>query len=90
MLHLVSHGVTAYFTGDAFHHPVQLTRPELHLPDCDDLSTAVATSRSLVQRLLDEHALVFPAHVPAPHYGGLALDDEVCFVPGSAGVVRPT
>ena len=91
MLHLVSHGVTAYFTGDAFHHPAQLTRPELHLPGCDDLPAAVATRRSLVQRLLDEHALVFPAHFPAPHYGSLALDDgEVCFVPGGAGIVRPT
>ncbi|MFD3588237.1 MBL fold metallo-hydrolase [Streptomyces sp. NPDC058683] len=85
VLGLDSGGVRAYFTGDAFHHPVQLTRPELHLPGCDDLETAVATRRALVRRALDEDAFLFPAHFPAPHYGRLALDgDEVCFVPGGA------
>ncbi|MFD8817121.1 MBL fold metallo-hydrolase [Streptomyces sp. NPDC059627] len=85
VLALDSAGVRAYFTGDAFHHPVQLTRPELHLPGCDDLETAVATRRALVRRALDEDAFLFPAHFPAPHHGRLALDgDEVCFVPGGA------
>jgi glyoxylase-like metal-dependent hydrolase (beta-lactamase superfamily II) len=85
MLRLVSDGARAYFTGDAFHHPVQLTRPELHLPGCDDLPTAIATRRALVQRVLEEGALVFPAHFAAPHHGRLGIDrDEVCFVPGGA------
>jgi glyoxylase-like metal-dependent hydrolase (beta-lactamase superfamily II) len=85
MLRLASEGARAYFTGDTFHHPVQLTRPELHLPGCDDLTTAIATRRTLVQRVLDEDAFVFPAHFPAPHYGRLAVDDdEVCFLPAGA------
>jgi glyoxylase-like metal-dependent hydrolase (beta-lactamase superfamily II) len=89
LLRLVSDGVTAYFTGDAFHHPAQMTRPELHLPGCDDLPAAIATRRALVQRLREERALVFPAHFPAPHYGSLTLDDnEIHFVPGGAGVTR--
>jgi glyoxylase-like metal-dependent hydrolase (beta-lactamase superfamily II) len=83
MLHLASQGVRAYFTGDAFHHPLQLTRPELHLPGCDDLETAIATRKALISRVLDEGAFVFPAHFPEPHYGRLATDgDEVCFLPG--------
>ncbi|MCK9929086.1 MBL fold metallo-hydrolase [Frankia sp. Mgl5] len=90
MLRLVSGGVRAYFTGDAFHHPVQLTRPELHLPGCDDLATAIATRRALVRRALDETAFLFPAHFPEPHYGRLAVEvgaptgDEVYFEPGGA------
>jgi glyoxylase-like metal-dependent hydrolase (beta-lactamase superfamily II) len=85
MLRLTSDGARAYFTGDAVHHPVQLTRPELHLPGCDDLHTAIATRRALVQRVLDDDAWMFPAHFPAPHYGRLGIDgDEVCFVPGGA------
>jgi glyoxylase-like metal-dependent hydrolase (beta-lactamase superfamily II) len=85
MLRLVSEDVWAYFTGDVFHHPAQLTRPELHLPGCDDLAVAISTRRALVKRMLDERALVFPAHFSAPHYGRLAVDgDEVCFVPGGA------
>jgi glyoxylase-like metal-dependent hydrolase (beta-lactamase superfamily II) len=83
MLHLVSNGDQAFFTGDAFHHPLQLTRPELHLPGCDDLEKAIATRKALIPRVLDEGAFVFPAHFPEPHYGRLALDgDEVCFLPG--------
>ncbi|MBL7499662.1 MBL fold metallo-hydrolase [Frankia sp. CNm7] len=85
MVRLDSDGVLAYFSGDAFHHPVQLTRPELHLPGCDDLATAIATRQSLVRRALDEGAFLFPAHFPAPHYGHLADDgEEVYFVPGGA------
>jgi glyoxylase-like metal-dependent hydrolase (beta-lactamase superfamily II) len=85
VLRLVSDGAAAYFTGDAFHHPLQLTRPELHLPGCDDLEVAITTRKLLVRRLLDEDAWVFPAHFPAPHYGRLAMDGaEVIFLAGGA------
>ncbi|OHV48366.1 hypothetical protein BCD48_15360 [Pseudofrankia sp. BMG5.36] len=85
MMRLASEGVRAYFTGDAFHHPVQFTQPELHLPGCDDLATAIETRRSLVRRLQEEAAFVLPAHFPSPHYGRLGLDgSEVCFLPGGA------
>jgi glyoxylase-like metal-dependent hydrolase (beta-lactamase superfamily II) len=85
LLRLVSGSVNAFFTGDASHHPIQFTRPELHLPGCDDLETAITTRKRLVQRVLDEESFVFPAHFPAPHYGRLAIDgDEVAFVAGGA------
>lgn len=84
MLRLTSAGTHGYFTGDAFHHPVQLTRPELHLPGCDDLPTAIATRRTLIATALTENALLFPAHFPEPHYGQLTIeDDEVSFVPAT-------
>ena len=90
MLRLASEGETAYFTGDAFHHPAQLTRPELHLPGCDDLDQAVATRKVLAQCVLDERAFVFPAHFPPPHHGRLTLDgSEVSFLPGGAEEVQP-
>ena len=84
-LRLISDGIYAYFTGDAFHHPIQVTRPEAHLPGCDDLETAITTRKVLVQRILDKNAFIFPAHFPAPHYGRLTIDDdEVAFIPGGA------
>jgi glyoxylase-like metal-dependent hydrolase (beta-lactamase superfamily II) len=83
LLRLDSGGARAYFTGDVFHHPAQLTRPELHLPGCDDLQTAIATRRALVSRIHGERALLFPAHFAPPHYGALDQDaDEIIFVPG--------
>lgn len=83
MLRLDSDGERAYFTGDAFHHPAQISRPELHLPGCDNLATAIATRRALFRQAYDENALLFPAHFPAPHHGRLDLHgEEFVFIPG--------
>jgi len=84
MLRLDSDGSRAYFTGDVFHHPVQIVRPESHLPGCDDLAQAIETRRTLIHRLFVERALVFPAHFSDPHFGSVAIDgDEFVFVPGA-------
>jgi glyoxylase-like metal-dependent hydrolase (beta-lactamase superfamily II) len=88
MLRLESGGGRAYFTGDVFHHPAQVTRPELHLPGCDDLDQAIVTRRSLSHRIHDEGSLMFPAHFAAPHYGSIDREgDALVFVP--EGKVRP-
>ena len=82
LLRLESQGEHAYFTGDAFHHPAQVTRPELRLPGCDDLALAAASRRALVTRLHGERGYLFPAHFAAPHYGLIGRDgDEYVFVP---------
>ena len=81
LLRLESQGERAYFTGDAFHHPAQITRPELRLPGCDDPALATASRLDLVARLHDERAYLFPAHFAAPHYGLIGQDgDEYVFV----------
>jgi glyoxylase-like metal-dependent hydrolase (beta-lactamase superfamily II) len=85
MLRLESEGALAYFTGDVFHHPAQITRPECHLPGCDDLALAIETRRALVERIHEEGALLFPAHFSEPHYGSIGVDDvEFVFIPGEA------
>jgi glyoxylase-like metal-dependent hydrolase (beta-lactamase superfamily II) len=85
MLRLESNGARAYFTGDVFHHPAQVTRCDLHLPGCDDPALAIQTRRALVRRIHEERALLFPAHFSDPHYGSLGLDDdEFVFLPAGA------
>jgi glyoxylase-like metal-dependent hydrolase (beta-lactamase superfamily II) len=69
MLHLVSQAQEAYFTGDVFHHPLQMLYPELHMPGCDDLPMAIATRRRVVEQCIERNALVIPAHFPAPYAG---------------------
>jgi glyoxylase-like metal-dependent hydrolase (beta-lactamase superfamily II) len=69
VLHLVSGGNEAYFTGDVFHHPLQIPYPELHMPGCDDLPTAIETRRRLVVRCAQRGALIIPAHFARPHAG---------------------
>ena len=85
LLRLESEGVRADFVGDVVHHPVQVFRPELHLPGCDDLAMAIATRRAVFRRASDEGALLFPAHFAEPHHGRVAVDgEEFVFLPGGA------
>ena len=69
ILHLVSHAQEAHFTGDVFHHPLQIVDPRLHLPGCDDLQQAIATRRRIIDLCVERDALIIPAHFPAPHAG---------------------
>lgn len=88
LLRLESLGERAYFTGDAFHHPVQVERPELCLPGCDDPAQAVATRRALLSRLYRERAYLFPAHFAAPHYGHVQRQDAAFrFAPAAPGAL---
>lgn len=67
MLHLVSNGHHALFTGDCFHHPIQLVEPAIPFGDAEDLTQAIATRHMLLELAADLDALLIPAHLPAPY-----------------------
>jgi len=69
MLHLASQEQEAYFTGDVFHHPLQILYPQLHLPGCDDLPMAIETRRRVAGLCAARDALIIPAHFAKPHAG---------------------
>ena len=69
MLHLASKRQEAYFTGDVFHHPLQILYPQLHLPGCDDLPMAIETRRRVAHLCAANGALLIPAHFASPHVG---------------------
>jgi glyoxylase-like metal-dependent hydrolase (beta-lactamase superfamily II) len=69
ILHLISAAHEAYFTGDVFHHPLQMIEPKLHMPGCDNLEQAIETRRRLIDLCVERNALVIPAHFPTPHAG---------------------
>lgn len=71
MLRLVSNAHAAYFTGDSFHHPLQLIDPSIQFGDADDLASAIETRRRLSRLSLEQDALLIPAHLPKPHAGKL-------------------
>ena len=80
MLHLVSRAKEAYFTGDVFHHPLQIIEPTLHLPGCDNLEQAIETRRRVAALCAERNALVIPAHFPTPHAGWVRQhNDTVTF-----------
>lgn len=67
MLHLTSQGRHALFTGDCFHHPIQLVEPSIPFGDSEDMDLTIATRRKLVRLAADLDALLIAAHLPAPH-----------------------
>ena len=76
MLHLDSDGEEAMFSGDAFHHPLQLIDPSIRFGDHDDWDAVIATRRRLVRDSLDRNMLLIPAHLPFPHAGRVRDNGE--------------
>jgi glyoxylase-like metal-dependent hydrolase (beta-lactamase superfamily II) len=82
LLHLISGGCEAYFTGDAFIHPLELLYPSEDRGNCEDFATMLATRQRLIARFLETDALIVPAHFAAPHAGHLRkIADRVVFAP---------
>lgn len=67
MLHLVSAERHALFTGDCFHHPIQLVEPSIPFGEAEDLDLAMVTRRRLVELSIDLDATLIPAHLPYPY-----------------------
>jgi glyoxylase-like metal-dependent hydrolase (beta-lactamase superfamily II) len=55
-------GERAIFSGDCFHHPVQVIRPDAAFFADEDPSKASVTRRRLLERYADTDAIFFPAH----------------------------
>jgi glyoxylase-like metal-dependent hydrolase (beta-lactamase superfamily II) len=75
----------ALFTGDVFHHPIQVLRPDWNSAFCELPEQARATRRALLARLADRETLLMPAHFADPFAmrvvssdAGLALRDAPC------------
>jgi glyoxylase-like metal-dependent hydrolase (beta-lactamase superfamily II) len=81
-LHLISQGHEAWFTGDTFHHPLELLHPELDAGTCEDYAQTLATRRKLIDTFVASGALIVPAHFAAPHAGYLREEGGIRhFVP---------
>lgn len=73
--HTIGHGVVvlheqrreAIFTGDVFHQPIQIARPDLNSAFCDLLEPARATRLALLERATENRSLLFPTHFGWPH-----------------------
>jgi glyoxylase-like metal-dependent hydrolase (beta-lactamase superfamily II) len=73
-LQLRSAGAEAWFTGDAFHHPLELLHPEIDAGTCEDFAATAATRRRLIDNAVATGTLIVPAHFAAPHAGYLRQD----------------
>ncbi len=81
-LHLVSGGEALWFTGDVFHHPLEILDTSVHLDGGDDPAQAALTRNRLLGAIADEEAIMLPAHFPAPHGGRVVRKGEAFgFIP---------
>jgi glyoxylase-like metal-dependent hydrolase (beta-lactamase superfamily II) len=69
VIHARSAGEHAIFSGDVFHHPIQLAQPELHFLGDMDAAAAVRTRRRLFETYADSGTVFYPAHFTAPTVG---------------------
>jgi glyoxylase-like metal-dependent hydrolase (beta-lactamase superfamily II) len=75
-------GTRLWFTGDAFHHPLQVSDPRLTLGGDDDLAMAIATRERLRETMAREESYMLPAHFAAPHAGRVIIESgEHRFLP---------
>jgi glyoxylase-like metal-dependent hydrolase (beta-lactamase superfamily II) len=76
-LQLCSAGEEAYFTGDLFHHPIELLHPEIDANTCESYPTTVESRKRLIAKLIDKGALIIPGHFAKPYLGHLRQKDGV-------------
>lgn len=81
-LHLASGGAQALFTGDVFHHPIELLHPQIDAKTCERYPATVETRTRLIERCIATGALLVPGHFAAPHAGFVRRrDGAVVFEP---------
>ena len=66
---LKSAGKSAMFSGDAFHHPLQVYEPGWSSIHCSDRDASAATRLRINQQLADTDTLLIPAHFPGTTAG---------------------
>lgn len=76
MLHVHSDGEEAMFSGDAFHHPLQLIDHTIKFGDHDDWNAVIETRQRLVRDSLERNMLIIPAHLPFPHAGWMRTSER--------------
>ena len=73
-IHAQRSGARAIFSGDVFHHPVQLVRPSMPFFADHDPAEAAAARIRLFEAHADSDSVFFPAHFPGKSAGRVSRD----------------
>ena len=88
-VHFRSGGSRAIMTGDIFHNPLQIARPDWNSIYCVDAAPAVATRRRLLERYCETGATILPAHFAYPPSGRIERSGNTFRYDVAGGSARP-
>jgi len=77
VVHAQRGGMPALFTGDLFHHPIQLVRPDLFFFADENPQRAVEARTRVMQQHADSDTVFFPAHFGRTSAGRIKRDGAV-------------
>lgn len=75
-VHIKSQGEEALITGDCFHHPCQIARPEWSSSADYNAEDGIVTRNSLLRKYTDEPILIIGTHFATPTAGYLKRDGD--------------
>lgn len=75
-IEIVSNGEVALFSGDVFHHPVELHLPDLVSIFCEFPDATRRSRRLFMERAVETRAMVFSSHFPRSSVGRVLRDGE--------------
>lgn len=75
-VHIKSQGEEALITGDCFHHPCQIARPEWSSSADYNAEDGIVTRNSLLRKYSDEPILIIGTHFATPTAGYLKRDGD--------------
>lgn len=71
-------GDHALFTGDSFHHPVQVAHPEWSTAFCLDPVESANTRKRIIDKIADTSTLMMAAHFMEPTIGRIVGNGDRC------------
>jgi glyoxylase-like metal-dependent hydrolase (beta-lactamase superfamily II) len=77
-INLKGGGKHALFTGDSFHHPLQVAYPEWSSAFCSDKQMSADTRHRIVDKLCDTDSYMMAAHFAAPTAGRVVANGDRC------------
>jgi glyoxylase-like metal-dependent hydrolase (beta-lactamase superfamily II) len=77
-INVVSKDASGLFTGDSFHHPVQIAYPEWSTAFCSDIEQSAIARRTILDRLVDTDTYILAAHFADPTVARVVGNGQRC------------
>lgn len=75
-INLVNGGSSALFTGDCFHHPIQIANPDWSTQFCSDMAGSANARRKIIDKICDTSTYILAAHFMDPTAGHIVRNKD--------------